>query len=122
MKISEIVKQDNSEDIENFIRWVCGKLMIGLEIPEIIYSDDKESEQQDCTGHYNSETNQMWIYTGNRNLVDILRTVAHELSHHKQRLDGSLDNTSIVDLETQSDMVAGMLMKIWLHKHPEIIQ
>jgi hypothetical protein len=124
MKSKEFANgRDNGPELEDFIRWVCTKLMINMEMPEITYSLEKESENQDRTGYYNAETNEMWIYTGNRNLIDIMRTVAHELSHHKQKLDGQTSaNTPIADLETQADMAAGMLMKIWVRKHPEIIE
>jgi Zn-dependent peptidase ImmA (M78 family) len=125
MKSNEFVddREHDGLEIEDFIRWVCTKLMIKIEMPDITYSRDKESEDQDRTGYYNAETNHMWIYTGHRNLVDIMRTVAHELSHHKQKLDGHTSaNTPIANLETQADMAAGMLMKIWVRKHPEIIQ
>ena len=121
MKMTEIVKKDNGPAIEKFVQWVCDKLMIGT-MPIITYSNDKEDDQH-YTGHYDTETNRMWIYTGNRNLIDILRTVAHELSHHKQNLDGDLsDGADIVNSETQADMAAGMMIKIWVRKHPEIIQ
>jgi hypothetical protein len=65
----------------------------------------------------------MWVYTGNRNLIDILRTVAHELAHHKQRLDGdTTNNTDLAELEGQADQVAGMIMKLYVRKFPEIIE
>lgn len=115
--------EHNGLEVQEFIRWVCTKLMINMEMPHVTFSREKESEEQDRTGYYNAETNEMWIYTGNRNLVDIMRTVAHELSHHKQKLDGQTSaNTPVGDLETQADMAAGMLMKIWVRKHPEIIE
>jgi hypothetical protein len=121
MKSNEFI--NDKDHVESFINWVCDKLQITMDMPNITYSSEKESETQNRTGWYNAETNDLWVYTGHRNLVDILRTVAHELSHHKQKLDGNTgSNTNIAELESQSDMAAGMLMKLWIRKHPEVIK
>jgi hypothetical protein len=92
-------------------------------MPEIEYAQQKEGPDQVRTGYYNPDTDKLWIYTGHRNLIDIMRTIAHELSHHKQDTDGhSTNNVDLADLESQADMAAGMLVKIYVRKHPEIIQ
>jgi Zn-dependent peptidase ImmA (M78 family) len=125
MNSSEFIdnKDHDAREIEDFIQWVCGKLQINIDMPNITYSREKESAEQHRTGWYNADNNEMWIYIGHRNLVDILRTVAHELSHHKQNLDGHTSgNTDLAELETQADMAAGMLVKIWVRKHPEVIE
>ena len=115
--------EGNQELVSNFIRWVYQKLHINLPMPKIEFADKKESDHQDRTGYYNPATHVMWIYTGNRNLVDILRTVAHELTHHKQREENTEINTAkLSKIESQADMAAGMLMKLWIKKHPEIVQ
>lgn len=115
--------EGNEPIIQDFIRWVYKKLYIPGEPPVIKFSQEKESADQHRTGYYDLDDNFMWIYTGNRNLIDILRTVAHELVHHKQRTDGdTTDNIPVVDLESQADSIAGLIMKIYVRHHPEIIQ
>jgi len=123
MKSHEFTKPQYADDIEKFVKWVCTKLHINMDMPNIIYSDEKEQENQHRTGWYNPETNHLWVYTGKRNLVDIMRTLAHELSHHKQKLDGdTTHNNATSDIETQADEAAGMLIKIYVRAHPEIIE
>lgn len=113
----------NQSEIVKFIRFVYDRLHIDAALPRIKLQQEKESPDQNRTGWYNPENNEMWVYTGNRNLIDILRTVAHELAHHKQRLDGdTVANTELADLEGQADQVAGIIMKIYVRKHPEIIE
>ena len=106
--------------IQDFIKFVFEKLHIAGNMPEIEYAQQKESPDQVRTGYYDPATNKLWIYTGNRNLIDIMRTVAHELAHHKQGQDGI--KADLADIESQADMAAGMIVKIYVRQHPEIIQ
>jgi hypothetical protein len=113
----------NQSEIAKFIRYVYDKLHIDAALPRIKLQQEKEAPDQNRTGWYNPTNNEMWVYTGNRNLIDILRTVAHELAHHKQRLDGdTAANVDLADLEGQADQVAGIIMKLYVRKHPEIIE
>jgi Zn-dependent peptidase ImmA (M78 family) len=114
---------DQKDIIRDFVAWVFEKLHIKGPLPNIEFSPDKEQPKQDRTGYYDPNTNKMWIYTGNRNLVDILRTLGHELAHHKQRTMGDIThNNKISDIETQADQAAGMLMKLYTKLYPEIIE
>ena len=109
--------------MQHFISWVADKLHIDGPMPDFEFSDQKESPDQDRTGYYNTRTGKLWVYTGNRNMIDIMRTVAHELTHHKQRLDGNtMHNLPLSDIESQADEAAGMLIKLYVKKHNEIIQ
>jgi hypothetical protein len=110
----------HNDQIQDFIKFVFEKLHITGVMPEIEYAQQKEGADQVRTGYYNTGTNKLWIYTGNRNLIDIMRTVAHELAHHKQGQDGT--EADLADVESQADMAAGMIVKIYVRSHPEIIQ
>ena len=91
----------------------------------IKFQDKKEGPDQHHTGYYNDDENVMWIYTGNRNLIDILRTVAHELTHRKQHEGGKTypdQSYPGSPIERQADEIAGILMKLYGKMHPEIIE
>jgi hypothetical protein len=130
MKIFDIIVENfadrgsNRQDqLQKFTAWVFEKLHIPGELPDIKLSDEKEGDDQHRTGYYDMNSNYMWIYTGNRNTVDIMRTVAHELVHHKQRTQGdTVTDQNLVDIEGQADQTAGLLMKIYTKTHPEIIE
>lgn len=119
MNSAEFAYQDQVQD---FIKFVFEKLQIPGDMPEIEYAQKKEGPDQVRTGYYDPSINKLWIYTGRRNLIDIVRTIAHELAHHKQDQDDTTGNMSLADLESQADMAAGMLVKIYVRKHPEIIE
>lgn len=129
MRYSQITESDSYEyegtepEIRDFVAWVFEKLHIPGDVPNMEFSGEKESDDQHRTGYYDVETNHMWIYTGHRNLIDIMRTIAHELAHHKQRTTGDTNKSvELSELEGQADQAAGILMKLWVRQHPEIIQ
>lgn len=109
--------------IENFIHWVYKKKRIPGPLPHIRFQSHKESPRQHRTGYYNKDTNELWVYTGHRNFIDILRTLAHELTHRKQGEQGRIHKKSPPGspLEREADSEAGRLMKLYVRLHPEII-
>lgn len=65
------------------------------------------------------------VYAKNRNTGDIMRSLAHELVHHKQFIEGRLDNPSEqgkdgTDIENEANAVAGKIMRLYGKEHPEI--
>ena len=65
------------------------------------------------------------MYCDKRNLVDILRTVFHELVHVRQGELGMIkpsDSYPGSPIEAEADMMAGKYMKVFGKAHPEIFQ
>lgn len=114
----------HQERVKHFINWVYDKEHIKGPMPRIVFSDKKDSPDMHHTGWYRAHTNTMWVYTHERNLIDILRTIAHELTHRKQGSQGRIKGHSPPGskLERQADAEAGYLMKLYGAEHPEIIE
>lgn len=65
------------------------------------------------------------VYAKNRNTGDIMRSLAHELVHHKQFIDGRLDNPAEqgkdgTDIENEANAMAGEIVRKWGKENPEI--
>jgi hypothetical protein len=91
---------------------------------ELSYDTDEAQTNHHTGGHVPGEDS-VWVYAKNRNLVDILRTVAHELVHVRQHELGMIkpgDSYPGSPIELLADMVAGKLIKIWGEKHHYIFQ
>jgi pyrimidine deaminase RibD-like protein len=125
-QIMEAVLKVNTEEmVPKFVEW--SKRVLKLESdPEIELSyDTEEAQQGHHTGRHTTDDNKVWVYAKNRNLVDILRTVFHELVHVRQ---GELNMIKPGDsypgspIERQADELAGKFIKIFGEKHPEIFQ
>lgn len=66
------------------------------------------------------------VYAKDRALVDIMRSIGHELVHMKQDVEGRLDQTTDADgatgspIENEANSVAGVLIRNFGKLHPEI--
>ena len=67
------------------------------------------------------------VYAKDRAIVDICRSIAHELVHHKQNLEGRLVN-AVKDgedgspIENEANSVAGVIIRKYGKLYPEIYQ
>ena len=104
----------------------CYSLLDITDAPEIEVTADINYAKQACSfGAYNPGTRCITVYIGNRNLADILRTLAHELIHHKQNELGMLDNMSGQtgsDIENEANASAAMIMREYGRKNPHIYE
>jgi hypothetical protein len=74
-------------------------------------------------GEYDYRKRTLKVYITNRNLADILRTLSHELVHHKQNEDGRLypnSGETGSDIENEANSISGVLMRNY-GKQNEII-
>ena len=123
-----IESSDDEQKIKDFIQWSYKAVNLQKPYPKFTFSNDTEEAQ---AGHHtgrhthDGENSQIWVYTGNRNLVDIFRTIFHEIVHERQmQLDmiGPDDSYPGSPIEAMADMMAGKYIKIYGKKHPEIFQ
>jgi len=63
--------------------------------PKIILNNTNQGDKVFIyTGYFDPKSDSIRIFTNGRKLVDILKTVSHELIHFKQRVDGVINNNS----------------------------
>jgi Zn-dependent peptidase ImmA (M78 family) len=116
-KLNEAIlpKEKKIEVINDFVKFVNKKLKFGKQLPDVILSDDeKEAETMHSFGKFTPEIKEIRVVIANRNLADILRTLAHELVHYKQHLDGVLtpkSNDTGSEHENEANALAGALMR-----------
>jgi hypothetical protein len=111
--------------MQEFIRWTVDKINLET-MPTFEWSYDTEDAQVNHhTGRHTEGKNDVWVYVKNRNLVDIMRTVFHELVHCRQSELGMIqpgDSYPGSPIEMEADMMAGKYMKVFGKMHPEIFQ
>lgn len=104
--------------IDDFVKFVAEKLRMD-ELPEVKIQNDPEFATSNKTfGIYFPDANSTTVEVHGRNIVDVLRTVAHELTHHRQKEVGSMKSRT--DLEIEATTAAGMLVKLYCEDHPEL--
>jgi hypothetical protein len=111
--------------IEKFIVYVEDYLQIE-ELPEIKFVNDRQwATEFHSFGRYRNENKDITVYLKARNLADILRTLGHELVHHKQNELGMLDAASGQtgsEVENQANATAGIMMRNFGKSHEEIYE
>ena len=65
------------------------------------------------------------IYVKDRAIMDVCRSIAHELIHHKQNLQGRLkdsvkDGEDGSEIENEANAVAGVIIRKWGKKNPDL--
>jgi len=106
-------------DNENLIRDFCQFCADHLEIsetPSVKIVSDREKSGIRTTADYSPNDHKIRIYGKNRAIVDICRSIAHEMTHMKQMLDGRIkfpvqDAGGIIEDEANSK--AGEIVKLF---------
>jgi len=112
MKLNEVQLQGM---VRHLLK-IC-KTELGLtEVPEIqLLNKPLESES---FGEFDGES--IRVVAKDRHPIDVMRTLAHELVHHRQAMDGvELDGSDGSEDENEANAVAGTIMRKFAHQHPE---
>ena len=117
-------KEKKNEIITNFVQEVCEYLGIPSDKIEISY-DSKEAQEMASFGKHTPSDGIIRVVAANRNLADVLRTLAHELVHRKQEKEGRLyigagdDGT---DIENEANAEAAVIMRKFGKANPIIFE
>jgi AraC-like DNA-binding protein len=116
---------DLASEVQKFVDWAANRLNL-KKVPSIELSmDSEEAQTNHHTGGHVPGEDSVWVYAKNRNLVDILRTVFHELVHVRQHEIGMIkpgDSYPGSPIEAMADMLAGKYIKIYGEKNNHIFQ
>jgi hypothetical protein len=119
MKINEVLtKNKNKLFVQQHIQWVADQLDI-KKLPKIILLD----QPKDTTfGQYVPDEHTIYLVIGGRHPIDVLRTLSHELTHHKQNIEDNLPSgagETGTDQENEANANAGIVMRDFAGANPE---
>lgn len=119
------IKLDIPAEVDKFADWACKILKVERKPKITLSMDTEEAQTHHHTGRHIHGDDKIWVYAKNRNLVDILRTVFHELVHVRQGEKGEIGpNASYPGspIEREADMLAGKWIKIYGEHNHHIFQ
>jgi hypothetical protein len=127
--LSEVLDTKNDKHkqiLKKFIAFAIKELNIQKPPSGLTLSkDNTKARSRHTFGTFNPENDKIWLYIGNRNIADSLRTLAHELVHRKQAEDGRIDYTSGKTgsgIENEANAQAGILLRKFGKQNDEIYQ
>ena len=112
--------------VDEFLMYADDKLNLSSKVPTIELSyDEGRAKEMKSFGQYQPENNRILVVAVNRNLADILRTIAHELIHLKQNKEGKLKPNSGEtgsSEENEANSLAGVLLREFGKNNPIIFE
>ena len=118
-------KPNKKQIITEFIKYVAKELELKT-LPKVKFSTDTEEvKNRRSFGYFNPGQNIIWVYTKNRNMADMLRTLAHELVHHKQNIDNRISAESGEtgsEIENEANAKAGVILRNFGKTHEMIYE
>jgi hypothetical protein len=113
---------DSKEILNDFVKFVKKELKI-KNLPTIKIQNNRDGLKTTANYDYTKENKIIKVCSKNRALVDVLRSIAHELVHHKQWEDGRLEIRP-ADIgspeEDEANALAGRYIKMYALKDSSI--
>jgi hypothetical protein len=120
------LNESETATIGEFVKYAIKNLEIQKPPRNLTFSyDNAAAKEKRSFGYFDPNANKIWVYCKNRNMADILRTLAHELVHRKQDEDGRISYESGKtgsDIENEANAKAGILLRDFGKQHEEIYQ
>ena len=109
-------KKSKAQIIGEFIKFAKDRLSLNKFPFQIkLVKDNEFATTFKSYGGYDPNTDEIFVYISNRSMPDILRTLAHELVHLKQREIGTVggyeDGATGSDVENEANAAAGILLR-----------
>lgn len=110
--------------VNNLVEYMKGEGIKLTPTPKIVINKDlSESENFfRSTAQYDPSEKKITLYTGGRHPKDVVRSLAHELIHHSQNIEGRIHNvettntnedTSLASLEEEAYLKGNILFRKW---------
>ena len=120
MLYEELSRKDFTGHLNSFMDFCCDKLSI-KDKPSLKFKEPTDQGEQPSFAAYAPGAREVHVMSKNRHPMDIFRSVAHELVHHKQNEEGRIgkdiakEGATGSDIENEANSRAGELMR-WYGK------
>lgn len=113
------------EHFRNFLK-LCMEELNLTTLPKIEWvSGGKLHKERHSFGSFKNEPQVVYVEISNRHPIDIMRTLAHELVHYRQWLDGRMEPDSGdtgSDIENEAHAVTGVIMRKFDDAYPKAFE
>jgi len=120
----ESLDDNNKEKLDKFVRFAKKELGI-KHVPTVALLNSRSTIKTTANYDYTKENKIIKVYAKGRLMADIMRSIGHELTHHKQWEDGKL-KVKPPDIggsiEDQANAKAGQLIKMFAKIDPTIYE
>ena len=113
--------------VNDFMNYAKDYLKVGT-VPRVELVNNKKVAQENASfGGYFPGEKTIRVNIAGRHPVDVLRTLAHEMVHYRQDLNGQLDNIAMAGetgstFENEANSEAGIMMRNYGRAKPAIYE
>jgi len=122
MFLNEKPSLSTQEIVSDFVNYCVEQLSIEHDPIVKFKRDPAWSARNKTFGRYTKENNVLEVSLAGRHVMDVLRTVAHELTHQRQNEVADVPDhagETGSDWENEANAKAGVLMREYAQRHPE---
>jgi hypothetical protein len=112
------------EILDKFVLFVKNELEL-KSVPTIKIQNNRDGLKTTANYDYTNENIIFKVCAKNRALVDVCRSIAHEMVHHKQFEQGRLEKRPPDiggEIEDEANAKAGQFIKMYSKKDPDIYE
>jgi soluble lytic murein transglycosylase-like protein len=125
MFTDSVEPQNTAAIVKNFYNYCCKE--VGIEsVPKLrLHKDPEWSRRNKTFGMYDHNNHEIHLSLSKRHVMDVLRTLAHELTHARQyEVQDVPDNAGDTgsEFENEANALAGILMRDFGRAHPEYFE
>ena len=113
----------NLKMIDEFVKHCAKELGLNGEINIILIPSQQKGLP--TAGSYDPQSDVVRVSIKNRAIADCMRTIAHELTHKRQRDEGTQfpeDDDGLQKFEDEANTMSGRLVRFYGRKHREIYE
>jgi len=111
-----VLNDINKKKLSDFVKFIKKELKL-KDVPTISIQNNRDGLKTTANYDYTKENKIVKVCSKNRALVDVMRSLAHELVHHKQWEDGRLNGPKPPDIggeiEDEANAKAGQFIKMY---------
>ena len=119
------LNDDSKKKLADFVKFIKNELKL-KDVPTISIQNHRNGLKTTANYDYTKENKIIKVCSKNRALVDVMRSLAHELVHHKQWEDGRLNGPKPPDIggeiEDEANAKAGQYIKMFSKENPDIYE
>lgn len=118
----EVSHKELAPMLDSFVSFASDKLGI-KSLPKVRFKTDEDGYNSFAA--YSPSENELSVHTKNRHPMDVFRSVAHELVHHKQNEEGRIgkniakEGDTGSDIENEANAEAGKIMRWFAKANPD---
>ena len=116
---------EQKDKLNKFVKFVKEQLEIES-VPTISIQNNRDGLKTTANYDYTKEVKLIKVSALNRALVDVMRSIAHEMVHHKQFEQGRLNGPKPPDIggeiEDEANAKAGQYIKMFSRIDPSIYE